>query len=101
MAASRHREAGRRGAVMRVNVDSKALKDPRFRRMARELEINWHEALGLCIEVWNYAYEARSELLAGDDIDSIVDRAGVAVAMLGAGLAEVAGDQLRLCGVRK
>jgi hypothetical protein len=48
-----------------------------------------------------YAYEARSELLARDDIDSIVDRAGVAVAMLGAGLAEVAGDQLRLCGVRK
>ena len=85
---------------MRVNVDSKALKDPRFRRMGRELQIHWREALGLCIEVWNYAYEQRSGYLTRDDVDSIVDRDGVGAAMLKADLAELEREQLRLRGVR-
>lgn len=85
---------------MRVNLDSKALKDPRFKRMGKALAIDWHEALGLCFEVWNYAYEARSEFLTSEDVDAVVDRSGIAAAMVVADLAEPAGAQLRLRGVR-
>lgn len=86
---------------MRVNVDSKAMKDPRFKRLGRLLGVDWHEGLGLCLEVWMYASEARSEFMTAADVDAVVDRDGFGQAMAAAELAEPAGERLRLRGVRK
>jgi hypothetical protein len=86
---------------MRVNVDSKAMKDPRFKRLGKALGVSWHEALGLCVEVWMYAYEQRSEFMKTEDVDAVVARDGFGAAMLKAELAEVDRDRLRLRGVKK
>lgn len=44
---------------MRVNLDSKALTDPRFRKLARAFTRTWQEVLGRCLQVWMVAYEQR------------------------------------------
>ena len=74
---------------MRVNVDSRALLDPRFARLGMRCSpaINRHEALGRCIRVWNAAYEARSPIMLCEDVDAHAEVIGFADAMIGSGLA--------------
>jgi hypothetical protein len=85
---------------MRVNVDSKALKDPKFKRLGKSLGASWYEALGLCIELWMFCYEQRSEFLTTDDVDAVVARPGFGDALVAADLAELDRGRLRVRGVR-
>lgn len=76
---------------MRVNVDSKALGDPRFRRLGARLKIRWQEALGRCVAVWMAAYESRAAEMDSIDVDALAERDGFSAAMVAVGLAEFAG----------
>lgn len=85
---------------MRVNVDSKVLGDPRFRRLGHALRISWREALGIAVVLWLQAYENRSAYFGREDVDLVVEREGFAAALISSDLAEDAGDgRLRLRGV--
>ncbi|HVZ32580.1 MAG TPA: hypothetical protein VG963_09145 [Polyangiaceae bacterium] len=87
---------------MRVNVDSKAYADPRFKRLANALHITWFEALGRCLPVWCFAYEQRSEVMGYDDVDAIAELSGFSDQMVRAGLAEAwTSSEVRLCGVKE
>jgi uncharacterized phage protein (TIGR02220 family) len=84
---------------MRVNVDSMAFSDPRFRRLGARLHCSWHEALGRCLPIWAAAYTARSPLMERDDIDAIAERPGFADALIASGLARLEELQVWVCGV--
>ena len=84
---------------MRLSVDSKALGDPRFKRLAAALGLVWHEALGRCVPVWFACYEARSALISESDVDIIAERDGFGAAMVSSDLAKRSGRRLRICGV--
>lgn len=86
---------------MRVNVDDKALADPRFARLAARVKMNRHEALGRCLPVWNFAYQQRSEIMAIADVDALADCEGFAKALVAAKLADPKRDKVRLRGVRE
>ena len=84
---------------VRVNVDSKALGDPRFKLLGRALGVTWFEALGRCLPVWMACYDKRSANLATDEIDLIAERDGFALAMKDARLCRPTGRQMRIAGV--
>jgi len=85
---------------VRVNVDSKALADPRFARLGARLKMNRHEALGRCLVVWSAALGNRSARMSAADIDAHADRSGFAKAMVAVDLAQTNGKKkLRIRGV--
>ena len=84
---------------MRVNVDSKMLVDPRFKRLGQRLGITHFEAFGRVLPVWNAAYETRSALLGADDIDALAELPGFASALVTSQLASAEEDMIRLKGV--
>lgn len=87
---------------MRVNVDSKALGDGRFKKLGRRLGINWFEAIGRCLPPWTAAYNARSPIMDAGDVDALAELAGFCDALIGAELAEAIPDgRVRLCGVEE
>lgn len=87
---------------MRVNVDDKAHADPRFDRLGARLKMNRHEALGRCLRVWSFAYQARSPLMPVRDVDALSEVKGFAKAMIQVDLAEPKrGEKVRLRGVEE
>lgn len=86
---------------MKVNVDDKALADPRFDRLGARLKINRHEALGRCLRVWNFAYQKRSAMMSTSDVDALADCKGFAKAMIAVDLADAKrGDKVRVRGTK-
>lgn len=79
---------------MRVNVDEKALNDPRFRRLARTLELTHVDyAIGMVVRVWlaalNRVDDANPDgLLARDDAEDATDHRTLIESMIACGLAE-------------
>jgi hypothetical protein len=86
---------------MRVNVDSKALSDPRITRLAARMKINRYEALGRLIPVWMAAYESRSATMLVEDADALSELRGFARAMIACDLATSSRGKLRLRGVEE
>lgn len=87
---------------MRVNVDSKALSEPRVRRLAKRLGITHFEALGRLLHVWMLCYERRSEVVPLVDCDTVADMDGFGAAMAAEDLADVGhatATELRIRGV--
>jgi hypothetical protein len=85
---------------MRVNVDSQALLDARFKRLARVLGIDWREALGRCVVVWMACYDAKDATMATADPDIVAELNGFGAALVASGLADdLGGDRLRIRGV--
>jgi hypothetical protein len=86
---------------MRINVDGKAMTDPRFSKAGLRLGINKFEVRGRCLHVWLQAYENRTPLMARDDIDALAEFDGFADAMVAASLARPSDEPplLWLCGV--
>jgi hypothetical protein len=85
---------------MRVNVDSKAFVDARFKRLGARLRMNWFEALGRCLPVWALAYENRSAIMSRLDIDGSSETADFTAAMIAVDLAvEQSSGEIYLRGV--
>lgn len=78
---------------MRVNVDSQALRDPRFRRAARRLNVSHHEVLARCISVWMVCYERREAVIAREDIEIAAELEGFTDALVGSDLADLVSDR--------
>jgi hypothetical protein len=70
LAASR----GKEGSVARINVEQKALSDPRYSVLGTLLGTSRHEALGLMIVVWNECQERESYYLSGAILNGIFSR---------------------------
>lgn len=73
---------------MRVNVDSQALRDPRFRRAAKRLQVSHHEVLARAIAVWMVCYERREATITREDIDIASELDGFTDALIASELAE-------------
>jgi hypothetical protein len=73
---------------VRVNVDSQALRDPRFRRAAKRLQVSHHEVLARCIHVWMVCYERREPVITREDIDIAAELDGFTDALVSSELAE-------------
>lgn len=84
---------------MRVNVDSVALADPRFKVLAMALAKSWYDALGRCIAVWALAFERRTEVLHQALINGVAEHPEFATMMIAADLAEAVEHGIRIRGV--
>jgi hypothetical protein len=89
---------------MRVNVDDKAIGDPRFTRAGLKLKMPRFEVLGRCIPVWMHAYSNRRATMSPEDIDTLAEVRGFAKVLLAVDLATKApgrGGLLRLRGIQE
>lgn len=90
---------------MRVNVDEKALSEPRIKRMAKRLsaakgrEINHFEVLGRLVHVWMLSYQRRSSVVDALDVDIVADMDGFAEAMMADEMAHRDDGGVYICGV--
>lgn len=83
---------------MRVNADSKARHDVRYKRLARRLGISHADAFGRSIWVWFELYERAGAYLSAEDIDIAAEMDGFAAAMVECELAEETPDGIRVRG---
>lgn len=84
-----------------MNVEGKALDDPRFARAGLKVQLHRRDVLGRCAAIWHYCYEQRTDTLTMDDVDGLAEHEGFALALVAAGLAERPrgrGRQIRLKG---
>jgi len=58
--------------MARINVEQRAIKDPRFKILGDILGATHQHALGCMIEVWNECQERESYRLTGDVLDAIL-----------------------------
>ncbi len=77
---------------MRVNMDSSIRGDPRFRLLARRLEVDWKTAIGACWLAWLACYERRRPDLPLIEIDIAAEIDGFADALIAVGLADRSDD---------
>lgn len=82
-----------------INVESKALSDPRFRILARLAGLaDADHARGKALRVWAECLERGAYALSSAIVDAAAEVDGFAVAMVKAGLAEPFGEGVRICG---
>lgn len=81
--------------MARVNVEQKALSDPRFRKLGREILGPQTDAviaqalgLGLMISVWNHCQEQAVYAVPANELDAIIDRDGSGEILVRCALAE-------------
>jgi hypothetical protein len=94
--------------VARVNVEQKALTDPRFRKLGRLLlgqDVDAHVAqaagIGWMTFIWNECQERNTYTLKDDALDTITDRQNSAELLITSGLAErQKPDRIRIRGTR-
>jgi hypothetical protein len=84
---------------VRVNVEGKAMTDPRFKALGNEIGATWFEAMGRCLAVWALAYERRTAVMLDRHIDAAAEMRGFARAMVAAELAGDVPGGVRLAGV--
>lgn len=83
-------------------MDSSIATDPRFKLLARQLGIDWRQAIGACFLVWLACYDRREEALSSDEIDIAADLEGFAAALEAVSLATVQKDgRLLIHGVKR
>jgi len=86
--------------VPRVNVETKALADPRFKVLGRLLGSSHFDALGRCIAVWHYCLDKQVHGVSGSMLDAISEQESFGDSLVKAGLAEKTEDeQYRICGL--
>jgi hypothetical protein len=83
---------------VRVNVDERALTDPRIKRLAMRLGWSPFEALGRLVHVWAYLYDREGGALHPEEVDASADREGMASTMVLVGLAQETPDGLLVAG---
>ena len=71
---------------MRVNMDSSIATDPRFKKLAKILGVDWKLAIGQCFLVWLVAYDNRKATLTAEMIDIAAEQDGFAKALCDATL---------------
>lgn len=92
---------------MRVNIDEKALAEPRIKRMARSLTgklgrpVHHFEVLGRLTAVWMLCYSRRDPVIRVDDVDITSEIEGFAEVMVAEEMATATEGEQRVyvCGV--
>lgn len=84
---------------MRVNVDSGCLTDPRFKLLARLVEMSHFEVRGRCLYIWNECYMRANAILSEEEIDTLTEHVGFARALIASGLADQRKSGVRVRGV--
>lgn len=85
---------------MRVNMDSSMVGDPRFRIIARKLNVSIREVFGACFLLWLACYERRSERLKPIEANASTDLDGFLEALIEVGLAHADDEWICIHGVR-
>lgn len=85
---------------MRVNFDSKALRDTRFKRLAKRLGVPMPHVYGACLMVWHECYERLSPEIDRETADALAELDGFNEALIACDLAdEVDSEMIRVRGV--
>lgn len=86
---------------MRVNVDSSVFTDARFKLVARETGLEWHNVIGKCVHIWMSCYDQRKGTLRKAEADCLVEHEGFANALCAEGLAIDRGDNMEIRGFKQ
>jgi hypothetical protein len=86
--------------MARVNVETTALTDPRFKMMAVKLGVTHFEVLGRMIFIWSYCTERNTDKLTEEIIDLTAELHGFAETLRQCDLAVKIGNQFRIRGAK-
>src|SRR5690242_5664079 len=82
----------------RVNIDEKALTDPRVLMLARKTSLDVFAVVGRLAFLWHHCIKTETAILPSDHVDAITNHDGFGSAMEKAGLAELTADGLYIRG---
>lgn len=85
--------------MARINIDAKALMDPRFKALGKLLGGNQFTALGYMVHIWHYCTERQAYFVDKETIGLLTDREDFSELLLKADLAEEENGKLRIRGI--
>jgi len=72
-----------------VRIESKAFTDARLKVLAKKLNINWHHALGVMLDLWRECTESEVYHLDPETIDALAEIEGFSFSMVESGLGRI------------